>query len=868
MEEQRRDFHRLLAGNPNHFGQLKESKFQPAQPIAGNTSFEQLHCVGLYPERNTVEAFLEVKRPYGFGGDLCGKPTHEYIRFYLDWDRDGDFTDPDEDLGLVALEVHDIAEVVEQRPRTHLCYAVAKEFKPRPSSCKEPYIIKLRAVLAWEQIPTSPNFPMVWGNIVECLVQVDPEGNVQAVSGAETVQSGAAEARPDPHRGEFLKLLEQNPNFFGTAPGAPMAPGAAKEFDTSYEQLQCLGLYPEADLLEAIFHVKLPYGFDGPLCSAGSHEFVRFYVDWDKDGDFSDPGEDIGFATVRVHDIPEVKPGDPRTYLCYATSHPVKPPPSSCQTPLIVPARAVLSWQVLPPGPNGPVVWGNIVECMVQFRPTGGRPPRLTASITDPVADVCVGPVAVPSCMFGGQPLVGIQITGSAEGAPFDHYTLRYSWAANPLIGDAVVYPNCVRAGSPDPGASTPVNNGVLGYLDVTLLPPGATEFTIQLDVFPTVGPSISALGSFKLKETDVYIDEVAAQPAVYGHDPFQPATFTTLIKHTMDPNVAVPEQSVGGSFSVHGSAYVVGCDRIIRQYVLASFPVPPGPVPTFPDASGGTDLMPPVIYDGTPTHPWKWECAFPSPHGGTNVIENGNLVAAWGTHTCPLPGPPFFVDVPKVNDFPWNSAALNGRFVLLLEVQDVPIGLLTPVNKTVDQVTAWIDNQSPLAVISSIGGKVACDDIHLKDYVSPRVKADFTGKAWDPPIDAAYPQQTPNDNFGSYALGFYKNGGIAGPAIPPATPTSRVGTPAWPGPPTVDGLLAQWDIVEALDAGVAPNPYVDPGVRLYRGERCAFVFMLTVSDTTWVGDSGINHSVTFPYAVTIINDIPGSDPFPEPAAP
>ncbi len=116
--------------------------------------------------------------------------------------------------------------------------------------------------------------------------------------------------------------------------------------------------------------------------------------------------------------------------------------------------------------------------------------------------------------------------------------------------------------------------------------------------------------------------------------------------------------------------------------------------------------------------------------------------------------------------------------------------------------------------------------------------------------------------------LGFYKNGGIPGPPIPPATPTSRVGTPAWPGPPTVDGLLARWDIVAVLDAGPAPDPYVDPGFRLYRGERCAFVFELTVGDTTWVGDSGNNHAVTFPYAVTIINDIPADDPFPEPAAP
>src|SRR5579859_2564777 len=226
MERERGEFHALLAQNPNYFGQLKESKFKPVEPLEGNTSFEQLHCVGLYPERNTVEAILEIKRPYGYGEDLCHRPTHEYVRFYLDWDRDGDFDSPSEDLGFVSLEVHNIAEVVERRHETHLCYAVAQPFKTHPSTCEEPYIIKLRAVLAWEQIPTSPNFPMVWGNIVECLVQVDPEGTIRPAPQPSVEAAGVAAPRRDPHRADFLKLLAENPNYFGTVPSASTQPGA------------------------------------------------------------------------------------------------------------------------------------------------------------------------------------------------------------------------------------------------------------------------------------------------------------------------------------------------------------------------------------------------------------------------------------------------------------------------------------------------------------------------------------------------------------------------------------------------------------------------------------------------------------------
>ncbi len=885
MARERCNFHKLLEANPNYFGQLSKSKFAAAEKIQGDTSFEEIECVGLFPEKNLIEAIIEVKRPYGFNGDLCHKGSNEYIRFYLDWDRDGDFNDPGEDLGFVALEVHDIPGVSPEKKETHLCYAVSHQFKPRPSSCKEPYIIPLRAVLAWEQIPTSPDFPMVWGNIMQCMVQIDPEGGMTIVSNPEAVpakskgqaaQSAAQQTKVDPYRAEFHALLAENPNFFGSAPGAPLAANTEKKFDTTYEELKCIGLDPLHNNLEAVFQVKLPFGFNGDLCQKGSHEFIRFFVDWNNDGDFTDPLEDIGVATVRVHDIPEVKPGVPKTYLCYATLHGVKPPlDSTCKTPLVRKARAVLSWEVIAPGPNGPVVWGNIVECNVQFRPTV-QPPRIHAEITDPVGNECVAPITT-SCVLDGHPVTGVQITGSAEGTLFDHYTLTYRPAGYlAFINTAVVYPNCVRATTPvDPGSTTQVLNNVLGYLDVALLPPGVLQYDVQLEVFLTGGGSVIGTGSFKLKTASAAIKDIAHQPKVFGEDPFNPGVFRNLIKHTTSPMTTVPEQSIGGSVSVNGAAYVQGCDRIMSQYVLAVFgPFSPGPVPIEPDATGGTPIIAPVVYDSTPAHPWSSGCSWPFE---SNVITGGgNLVAHWGSECCPWPpviisalcGPGFY-DVPYlINTDLWNSGGLNGRYVVLLEVQDVPVIGPPVVNKTVRQVAVWIDNQSPLAFIGSIGSSSGCGDVHLRDFVNPRTRANINGKAYDPPIDAAYPQQVPNDNFGGWTLTFFKNGGISGGTI--ASGTNRVGLPStWPAPPTIDDVFIAWDIVVALDAGPEPSPHVSPGPKLYRGERCAFVLYLTVSDTTWVGDGG-NHNAfgPFPYAVTIINDIPADDPFPEPAAP
>jgi hypothetical protein len=171
------------------------------------------------------------------------------------------------------------------------------------------------------------------------------------------------------------------------------------------------------------------------------------------------------------------------------------------------------------------------------------------------------------------------------------------------------------------------------------------------------------------------------------------------------------------------------------------------------------------------------------------------------------------------------------------------------------DQVVVWIDNRAPIAEIRSIGGIVGCGDLRLSDYLHGT--AEIRGVAWDPPIDPTAPQKAPNDNFGAYGLSFQKNGDpLAGGPIPPATPGTRVPN-LWPGPllPADEGTLANWDIVSALDNGTAVPPLHSP--KLQRGTRCAYVFSLSVIDTTHVGDSG-DHNGVGPvlYAINVINDL------------
>ncbi len=337
-------------------------------------------------------------------------------------------------------------------------------------------------------------------------------------------------------------------------------------------------------------------------------------------------------------------------------------------------------------------------------------------------------------------PLVGIQITGTAAGATFDHYTLRYSWGGGPPINDAVVYPDCSRPPA-HISSNVPVIGGTLGYLDVTLLPAGVTEFTIYLDVFDAGAGHVLCTQTFKLKTSAVEISAAAKVNALVAVDPFHPLPPTPikLIKAVNDPNPAVPELSIGGAFSVDGSAYVVGCDRIMTQFVLVLFPAPPvSPVPTFPSAAGGTPLIAAVVYADNPSHPWQSGCF---PVITSNIVLNGDLVTFWSVKNCIFPIPH---TVPKVLPVPfWDSNPLNGRFVILLEVRDrlLPFGPFPGVVAAVDQVAVWIDNQVPIGQIKSIGGVSGCGDLHLKNYVG--TTAEIVGVAWDPPIDPTAPQQS-----------------------------------------------------------------------------------------------------------------------------
>src|ERR1044071_829666 len=167
-------------------------------------------------------------------------------------------------------------------------------------------------------------------------------------------------------RTHFLSLLLKNPNYFGNIEGSTLPSNFKLLNDTSYEQLTCVGYNPDTRNMEAVFAVKRSVGYSGNLCTAGSFEHIRFYLDFHDGAGFIDQGS----VAVNVHDIPagqDCTESSIFPIIYVATLQKKTSRFSLCNTPLLPTLRAILSWNMDPPAnsPNWLPVWGNVVNCDV-----------------------------------------------------------------------------------------------------------------------------------------------------------------------------------------------------------------------------------------------------------------------------------------------------------------------------------------------------------------------------------------------------------------------------------------------------------------------------------------------------------------------
>ena len=475
FEKERGQFKALLLSNPNYFGNLADSKFKAVINLQGNTTYEEIGCVGFQPQFNRLEAVIFVKQQTGYGGGICSNGSQEYVRFYLSYDNGATWGD----VGVTGFTAYDIPATVTHEQR--LEYAVTLDISPRHRFCFNSNIVLVRAILSWNVAPpaNTPNFIPVWGEVHNTHIQIAPRPiiflhdvfdelkvklpaevsqvidlnqEVAAVKpealGAAQLQKLYANTKVEPHRyalAEVHKLLSQEGG--GESLVAGLHPLSALKLDfanifgllnagdgnTNYEELECVGLNPNLDTLVGTIRVKLPNGYSGNLCSAGSREYVTFWADFDNNGTFETC---LGTTSVLVHDISEV----PREGLEYAVFLPVdftryRRPCSD--GPTVVRIRAIMSWQIAPPcaNPNFVPVWGNREETLIHIRPGVQANPGTHPPFIETVGGMRVSRIG----NFSGL------ANGAADTAGFTAFDS--SFGGEVIITGHIAYPTNISAG-------------------------------------------------------------------------------------------------------------------------------------------------------------------------------------------------------------------------------------------------------------------------------------------------------------------------------------------------------------------------------------------------------------------------------------
>lgn len=165
IEPERRQFRALLLANPNYFGNLETSSFEAVKIIKNNTSYEEMPCIGYNPPLKRLEAVVYIKKSYGYGGPVCSGGSKEYVRFYVDWNNNGNWAD----VGMTSFTAYNIPS------DKALEYAVTINLDPKERFCAVENLPKVRGILSWNNPPppNDPGFVPVWGNVLEVRIQID-----------------------------------------------------------------------------------------------------------------------------------------------------------------------------------------------------------------------------------------------------------------------------------------------------------------------------------------------------------------------------------------------------------------------------------------------------------------------------------------------------------------------------------------------------------------------------------------------------------------------------------------------------------------------------------------------------------------------
>ena len=120
-------------------------------------------------------------------------------------------------------------------------------------------------------------------------------------------------------------LLLENPNYFGVQDKENkeilgFKPVVELLFNTTFEELTCVSYNPAKEWLSANIKIKQSFGYAGGACTAGSKEFVRFFVSYDNGATW----DDEGVVDFDAHDL------NFDSDICYEVGKTFKPKRKSC----------------------------------------------------------------------------------------------------------------------------------------------------------------------------------------------------------------------------------------------------------------------------------------------------------------------------------------------------------------------------------------------------------------------------------------------------------------------------------------------------------------------------------------------------------
>ncbi len=144
---------------------------------------------------------------------------------------------------------------------------------------------------------------------------------------------------PPKERLQFKKLLLTNPNYFGNLEKSQFKPVNKIIGNTLYEEAACVGFNPALNLLEITIQIKRPGGYNGTLCSPGSSEYVRVFID------YGSGWVEVGLGSFNAHDLSNTVDcnKEPDKPLSYVVTLPLDPQRANCTVPVLPKVRAILS---------------------------------------------------------------------------------------------------------------------------------------------------------------------------------------------------------------------------------------------------------------------------------------------------------------------------------------------------------------------------------------------------------------------------------------------------------------------------------------------------------------------------------------------